>query len=90
MDRLMISALIEARSCERFAILAQHCDDKVLAKLYQGLYASEAGHYRQFIELARALPDARGVDKRWEKMLTDEAKIIRRQPAGPTMHGGVG
>jgi tRNA isopentenyl-2-thiomethyl-A-37 hydroxylase MiaE len=54
------------------------------------LYASEAGHYRQFIELARALPDARGVDKRWEKMLTDEAKIIRRQPVGPMMHGGVG
>ena len=90
MDRLMISALIEARSCERFAILADHCADKVLAKLYGGLHASEAGHYRQFIDLAHALPNAAGVDKRWEKMLTDEARIIRRQPVGPTMHGGAG
>jgi len=89
MDRLMISALIEARSCERFAILAEQCEDKLLAKLYRGLYASEAGHYRQFIDLARALPDARGVDQRWKKMLTEEAKIIRRQPVGPLMHGGV-
>src|SRR5256885_14493390 len=45
-DRLMISSLIEARSCERFALLAEAChDDRELAKLYQGLWASEHGHY---------------------------------------------
>jgi len=89
MDRLMISALIEARSCERFALLAEACEDRELAKLYRGLYASEAGHYRQFIELARALPGAKGVDKRWATMLDKEVAIIRRQPVGALMHSGV-
>lgn len=89
MDRLMISALIEARSCERFAILAEACEDRELAKLYRGLYASEAGHYRQFIDLARALPEAKGVQARWVAMLKREAAIIRRQPVGPHMHSGV-
>ena len=89
MDRLMISALIEARSCERFAILADACTDRELAKLYRGLYASEAGHYRQFIDLARALPEAQGVDKRWGAMLEQEATIVRRQPVGPLIHSGV-
>jgi len=89
MDRLMISALIEARSCERFAILAEVCEDRELAKLYRGLYASEAGHYKQFIELAHALPGATGVDERWAAMLEHEGTIIRRQPLGPLMHSGV-
>src|SRR4051812_28373906 len=56
-DRLMISALIEARSCERFKLLADAVGDpstssgrgdKELAKLYRGLWASEHGHYRTF------------------------------------------
>jgi len=89
MDRLMISALIEARSCERFAILAEACEDRELAKLYRGLYASEAGHYMQFIELAHGLPGAKGVSERWGTMLDEEATIIRRQPVGPLMHSGV-
>ena len=69
MDRLMISALIEARSCERFMLLADVAEDRELAKLYGGLYASEAGHYRIFIELARSLPVATGVTQRWRELL---------------------
>ena len=42
-DRLMVSALIEARSCERFKLLADTCDDVELAKLYRGLWGSEHG-----------------------------------------------
>lgn len=90
MDRLMVSALIEARSCERFALLADTCQDVALAKLYGGLYASEAGHYRQFIELAYSLPDATGVEQRWNALLDEEARIIAAQPIAPTMHSGVG
>ena len=57
-DRLMISALIEARSCERFKLLAEACEDQELAKLYKGLWASEHGHYRTFIQLAEGIqPD---------------------------------
>ena len=58
-DRLMVSALIEARSCERFKLLAEACDDKELAKLYRGLWASEHGHYRTFIQLAEGVDGCR-------------------------------
>jgi len=88
-DRLMVSALIEARSCERFFLLANACQDKELGKVYSGLYASEAGHYRLFLDLALQLPNVDSVDDRWQQMLADEAQIIRRQPAGPFMHSGL-
>jgi tRNA-(ms[2]io[6]A)-hydroxylase len=88
-DRLMISSLIEARSCERFALLADACEDKELAKLYQGLWASEHGHYKTFIQLAEQIQAADIVARRWKEMLHAEAEIIRRQPPGPRMHSGV-
>ena len=105
-DRLMISALIEARSCERFKLLADVCApstssgqapstssgqaDKELAKLYRGLWASEHGHYRTFIQLAEQIQPERFVTKRWNEMLDAEAAIIQRQSPGPRMHSGVG
>ena len=88
-DRLMISALIEARSCERFVLLADHSEDKELRKLYRGLFASEAGHYEQFISLARQLPTIRGVKTRWGEMLDAESQIIKSQPPGPSVHSGL-
>jgi tRNA-(ms[2]io[6]A)-hydroxylase len=88
-DRLMISSLIEARSCERFALLGEACEDKELQKLYQGLWASEHGHYRTFIQLAEQIQPARSVEERWGEMLDAEAKIIRDQPPGPRMHSGL-
>jgi len=87
-DRLMVSALIEARSCERFKLLADACEDAQLAKLYRGLWSSEHGHYRTFLQLAEQIQDADHVTKRWEQMLTAEAKIIADQPPGPRMHSG--
>jgi tRNA-(ms[2]io[6]A)-hydroxylase len=87
-DRLMVSALIEARSCERFALLANACADREMQRLYARLFASEAGHYRVFIDLARALPDAADIEPRWEAMLADEARIITEQAPGPGMHSG--
>jgi tRNA-(ms[2]io[6]A)-hydroxylase len=88
-DRLMISSLIEARSCERFALLAEACEDKELKKLYGGLWASEHGHYRTFIQLAEQILSADVVARRWEEMLEGEARIIRGQAPGPRMHSGV-
>jgi len=81
-DRLMVSALIEARSCERFKLLAEACQDKELAKLYRGLWASEHGHYRTFIQLAEHVMDAADVEKRWREMLDAEGEIIQSQTAG--------
>jgi tRNA-(ms[2]io[6]A)-hydroxylase len=89
MDRLMISALIEARSCERFCVLAEHCGDEELARLYRGLWSSEHGHYLVFIEMARLVQPAGVVHQRWDEMLESEAEIIAGQAPGPRMHGGV-
>ena len=88
-DRLMISSLIEARSCERFFLLGQACDDAELRKLYQNLWASEHGHYLSFIQLAEQILPSEVVKKRWEEMLDSEAEIIQKQATGPRMHGGM-
>jgi len=89
MDRLMVSALIEARSCERFLLLSENCEDAELKKLYHGLQASEAGHYRVFIDLAGEVCDASEVESRWDEMLTAEAAIAESQSPGSRMHSGV-
>lgn len=90
LDRLMISALIEARSCERFEVLSRNCGDVELRRLYDDLWASENGHYLIFIDLARQLPQAAdAVEARWDEMLDAEARIIEAQPPGARMHSGV-
>lgn len=88
-DRLMISSLIEARSCERFALLGEACTDRELAKLYKGLWASEHGHYITFIQLAEQILPAAAVARRWTEMLNAEARIIQQQTPGPRMHSGL-
>lgn len=87
-DRLMVSALIEARSCERFRLLADATTDEELARLYRGLWASEHGHYRTFLQLAERIQEPDEVDRRWRQMLAEEAKILASQPPGPRMHSG--
>jgi len=90
MDRLFVSALIEARSCERFLLLGEYSPDQELANLYRSLHASEAGHYRVFVDLAKDLGPASGVEARWSELLDLEAAIIAQQPQYPGMHSGVG
>ena len=88
-DRLMISSLIEARSCERFQLLAQATQtDDELRKLYRNLWSSEHGHYLSFLQLAEQVLPANEVTARWNQMLDAEAKIIQTQPTGPRMHSG--
>ncbi|HVT79530.1 MAG TPA: tRNA-(ms[2]io[6]A)-hydroxylase [Phycisphaerae bacterium] len=88
-DRLLISSLIEARSCERFLLLSGACPDAELTRLYRGLWASEHGHYLSFLQLAQQLQSKAEVEGRWSEMLDHEAKIIQAQPPGPRMHSGV-
>lgn len=91
MDRLMISGLIEARSCERFEILSRASgDDPELTTLYSSLWASEHGHFAIFLDLARQILPEDIVVSRWDEMLDAEAEIIRRQPPGPRMHSWMG
>jgi tRNA-(ms[2]io[6]A)-hydroxylase len=87
-DRLIVSALIEARSCERFKLLAEVCEDAELAKLYRGLWASEHGHYRTFLQLAEQIDSRQTVERRWNQMLDAEARIIQSQEPGARMHSG--
>ena len=52
-DRLLFSAMIEARSCERFKVLSENIQDKELSKFYHDLMVSEEGHYTTFLGYAR-------------------------------------
>lgn len=87
-DLLHLSALIEARSCERFALLAAAATDRDLRGLYTALEASERGHHGTFLELARAMLTPGQADQRWAWWLEREAEAIVAQAAGPTMHSG--
>jgi tRNA-(ms[2]io[6]A)-hydroxylase len=90
-DRLLISALIEARSCERFLALAGAAapPDRELARFYNRLGSSELGHFRVFLMLAGHVLPAAEVDARWAELLEAEAAILAAQSPGPRMHGGV-
>jgi tRNA 2-(methylsulfanyl)-N6-isopentenyladenosine37 hydroxylase len=90
LDRLLVSALIELRSCERFEILARHCfdSDPALGRFYRRLWSSEFGHYRVFLRLAERVVPPHEVEARWPEMLQLEAEAIAAQPPGPRMHSG--
>lgn len=89
-DRLMISGLIEARSCERFFLLRDAMEeDKELQKLYRGLWASEHGHYITFVNLAQDILPKKQVEKRWDELLDLEAGIIQKQPPGARIHSSI-
>lgn len=75
-EYLLMNALIEARSCERFKLLSKEIEDEELKKFYYELMISEAGHYVNFLELARKVHDPEKVNKRWKQWLEHEAKVI--------------
>lgn len=77
LDKLLICALIEARSCERFKRLSENLDDDYLRSFYRRFMESEAGHYVTFIELAETYIDKDKVHKRWNEWLIYEADVIK-------------
>lgn len=87
MDNLLINALVEARSCERFKLLSEHLADEGLQKFYRELMISEAGHYRTFIELAETYLPPERVRQRWKEFLSIEADIMANMEVrGDRMH----
>jgi tRNA 2-(methylsulfanyl)-N6-isopentenyladenosine37 hydroxylase len=87
LDKLLICALIEARSCERFKRLSEGLEDEYLRQFYRRFMESEAGHYRTFIDLARAYVAEEKVWKRWQEWLEYEAGIMRQlEIRGDRMH----
>jgi tRNA-(ms[2]io[6]A)-hydroxylase len=89
LDQMLIMALIEARSCERFRVLSEHIEDQELALFYRELMASEAGHHTMFLKLARkfGIPAGIDVDARWEEFLQFEASLIQRYEQSARIHG---
>lgn len=87
MERLLVNALIEARSCERFKILWKNIPDEALSKFYYELMVSEAGHYKTFLQLAKTYLSEEVVMTRWRELLEAEAKIVGTlEVRGDRMH----
>ena len=75
-DRCLIAALIEARSCERFCLLRDRLEDKQLADFYGSLYASEARHHATYVEFAREFGSEEEIAARLDELADAEARII--------------
>lgn len=86
-DRLLFSAMIEARSCERFKVMSENIKDKQLADFYYELMVSEAGHYTMFIKFAKKYGEGIDVDKRWQDFLDYEAEVIQNYGKSEAIHG---
>ncbi|SEO05747.1 tRNA-(ms[2]io[6]A)-hydroxylase [Mucilaginibacter sp. OK283] len=86
-DRLLFSAMIEARSCERFKVLSENINDAELSEFYHELMISEATHYSMFIRLAKKYAVEIDVEMRWKEFLAYEAKVIQNYGKSETIHG---
>ena len=87
-DRLLVASLIEARSCERFALLRDHFREKdaELSEFFGGLFESEARHHTTYVRLAKLFaPDAE-VDARLVELAKAEAEIIAEGEPEPRVH----
>lgn len=76
LDQMLIMALIEARSCERFKRLSEGMQDAYMRKFYRKFMESEAGHYTLFINLAEHYIDKKTVRKRWKEWLDYEKELM--------------
>ena len=86
-QRLLVAALIEARSCERFKVFSENMEDEELSKFYNNLMISEAGHYTTFLQFAREYQDREIVDKKWNDLLAFEAELMRERGKSARIHG---
>jgi len=87
LDKLLICAMIEARSCERFRLLSLHCSEEDLRGWYHKFMVAEAGHYRLFLDLAERYFGKEKAQARWKECLVFEASIMENLlPRGDRMH----
>lgn len=87
LHKLMLCALIEARSCERFRLLSENLEDEYLQKFYYKFMVSEAGHYRLFIDLAEQYYTVQQVRTAWQLWLKIEEQVLQKlTPRGDRMH----
>lgn len=87
LHKLMICALIEARSCERFRLLSERLEEEALRKFYYKFMVSEAGHYHLFIDIAQEYYDKQQVQNARQQWLAIEEKVLRQlKPDGKRIH----
>jgi len=87
LERLLVCALIEARSCERFRLLSLHCADESLRGWYHKFMVAEAGHYRLFLNLAERYSGKEKTRARWQEYLQYEAGVVQNlAPRGDRIH----
>ncbi|MCG3205587.1 MAG: hypothetical protein KCHDKBKB_02309 [Elusimicrobia bacterium] len=89
LDRLLVSAIIEVRSCERFGILGRMCPDQELRDFYRGLHVAEMGHYRVFTQMAEEILPCDQVAERWNWILDAEARVMAKQAVGVGLHSWI-
>lgn len=85
--RLLVAALIEARSCERFKVFSDNMDDEQLSTFYKDLMISEANHYTLFLGYARQYMDRAIVDQKWQELLAFEAEMMQQRGTIAKVHG---
>jgi tRNA-(ms[2]io[6]A)-hydroxylase len=86
-QRLLVAALIEARSCERFKVFSENMEDEELSKFYKNLMISEANHYTTFLKFAREYQDRVIVDEKWNALLAFEAEMMIERGNVAKIHG---
>jgi tRNA-(ms[2]io[6]A)-hydroxylase len=85
-DRFLVASLIEARSCERFALLKDRLSDRTLAEFYASLFESEARHHATYVRLAMLFDIPERVGARLDELAAAEAEIIDRGDPLARMH----
>ncbi len=86
-QRLLVAALIEARSCERFKVFSENLEDQELSDFYKDLMISEANHFTTFLGFARTYQDRKLVDQKWENLLIYEADMMKNRGNMAKIHG---
>jgi tRNA-(ms[2]io[6]A)-hydroxylase len=85
-DRLLVAGIIEARSCERFALLRDYLPDPELREFYGSLFESEARHHSTYVRLAKDFASEKVVHERLAWLMAEEAKILAEGEPIARMH----
>jgi tRNA-(ms[2]io[6]A)-hydroxylase len=88
LDRLLLSALVEARSCERFRLLSTGAEDGELRQLFADLVGSEAGHSALYVRLAKDLYRPKDAERRLSVLSVIESEVLSDLLAGVALHSG--
>ncbi|MEO8431949.1 MAG: tRNA-(ms[2]io[6]A)-hydroxylase [Acidobacteriota bacterium] len=90
LDRLLVASVVEARGCERLALVASAHPDEALRDFYRGLARSESRHQNLYLDLARLYFEAAEVEARLAEILEAEAALVGDLPPRAALFHGDG